>query len=82
MHGLTTRRYSQIVEELEQAYGIRKSTNWCSPSSTRRVSEHFIEASRQRLDKLLARPRGEYAFCAMLIDGTPFGDQQLIRPWW
>ena len=68
MHGLTTRRYSQIVEELEQAYGIRKST----------ISEHFIEASRQRLDKLLARPLGEYAFCAMLIDGTPFGDQQLI----
>lgn len=68
MHGLTTRRYSQIVEELEQACGIRKST----------ISEHFIEASRQRLDKLLARPLGEYAFCAMLIDGTPFGDQQLI----
>ena len=68
MHGLTTRRYSQIVEELEQAYGIRKST----------ISEHFIEASRHRLDKLLARPLGEYAFCAMLIDGTPFGDQQLI----
>ena len=48
MHGLTTRRYSQIVEELEQAYGVRKST----------ISEHFIEASRQRLDKLLARPAG------------------------
>ena len=40
MHGLTTRRYSQIIEELEQAFGIKKST----------ISEHFIEASRQRLD--------------------------------
>ena len=68
MHGLTTRRYSQVIEELEQAYGIKKST----------ISEHFIEASRQRLDKLLARRLGEYALCAMLIDGTPFGDQQLI----
>lgn len=68
MHGLTTRRYSQIIEELEQAYGIKKST----------ISEHFIEASRQRLDKLLARPLNEYAICAMMIDGTPFGDQQLI----
>jgi transposase-like protein len=68
MHGLTTRRYSQIIEELEQAYGIKKST----------ISEHFIEASRQRLDKLLARPLNEYAICAMLIDGTPFGDQHLI----
>ncbi len=45
IHGLTTRRYSQVWEELEQAYGIEKST----------ISEHFIEASRQRLDKLLAR---------------------------
>ena len=68
MHGLTTRRYSQVVEELEQAYGIKKST----------ISEHFIEASRQRLDRLLARRLNEHAFCAMLIDGTPFGDQQLI----
>lgn len=68
MHGLTTRCYSQVIEELEQAYGIKKST----------ISEHFIEASRERLDKLLARRLNEYALCAMLIDGTPFGDQQLI----
>ena len=68
MHGLTTRRYSQVIDELEQAYGIKKST----------ISDHFIEASRQRLDKLLARPLHEYALCAMLIDGTIFGDQSLI----
>lgn len=68
MHGLTTRRYSQVIEELEQAYGIKKST----------ISDHFIEASRQRLDQLLARRLNDYPLCAMLIDGTPFGDQQLI----
>jgi len=68
MHGLTTRRYSHIIEELEQAYGIKKST----------ISEHFVEASRQRLNKLLARPLDQYALCGMLIDGTAFGDQQLI----
>jgi putative transposase len=68
MHGLTTRRYSKVIEELEQAYGIQKST----------ISEHFIQASRQRLDQLLARRLNQYALCAMMIDGTPFGDQQLI----
>ena len=68
MHGLTTRRYSEVVQELEQAYGIRKST----------ISEHFIRASRERLDKLLARPLGKDALCAMMIDGTYFGGQQLI----
>ena len=45
MHGLTTRRYGEMVRELEQAYGIEKSA----------VSEHFIEASRRRLEKLQAK---------------------------
>jgi hypothetical protein len=60
MHGLTTRRYSDVTREIEQAYGIEKST----------VSEHFIEASRQRLQKLETRPLSEYCICALLIDGT------------
>lgn len=68
MHGLTTRRYSEVVRELELAYGIEKST----------VSEHFIQASRGRLQKLQARQLGEYAFCAMMIDGTCFEDQQVV----
>ena len=68
MHGLTTRRYSEVVKELEQAYGIEKSA----------VSEYFIEASRGRLQRLQSRPLGEYAFCAMMIDGTYFRDQQVI----
>jgi putative transposase len=68
MHGLTSRRYSQVVRELQQAYGIEKST----------VSEHFIEASRGRLQKLQARHLGEHALCAMMIDGTCFHDQQVL----
>ncbi len=68
MHGLTTRRYSDIVRELEEAYGIEKST----------VSEHFIQASRQRLQQLQQRPLDQHAICAMLIDGTCFEDQQLV----
>ena len=57
-----------MIKELEAAYGIKKST----------ISEHFIEASRQRLDKLLARPLRDHALCAMMIDGTHFHGQQLI----
>jgi putative transposase len=68
MHGITTRRYSAVIQELEQAYGIQKST----------ISEHFIEVSRQRLEQLLSRPLGEHPFCAMMIDGTCFAEQQLI----
>jgi transposase-like protein len=68
MHGLTMRRYSEVVRELEQAYGIEKTA----------VSDHFIEASRLRVEQLMRRPLGDHAFCALLIDGTPFADQQLI----
>jgi len=68
MHGLTTRRYSDIVRELEESYGIEKST----------VSEHFIQASRQRLQQLQQRPLDQHAICAMLIDGTCFEKQQLV----
>jgi transposase-like protein len=68
MHGLTTRRYGEVVRELEQAYGIEKST----------VSEHFIEASRRHLEKLLERGLSEDAFCAMMIDGTCFEDQNVV----
>ncbi len=68
MHGLTTRRYGEVVRELEKAYGIEKST----------VSEYFIEASRRHLQKLQERSLGEDAFCAMMIDGTCFEDQNVV----
>jgi transposase-like protein len=68
MHGLTTRRYSAIVRELQEAYGIEKST----------ISEHFIEASRGRLQKLETRPLSRHQFCALLLDGTCFNQQQII----
>jgi transposase-like protein len=68
MHGLTTRRYREVIREIEQAYGIEKST----------VSEHFIEASRRRLDQLAGRSLAGQVFCAMMIDGTYFARQELI----
>lgn len=68
MHGLTTRRYSEVIREIEQAYGIEKST----------VSEHFIGASRVRLESLTSRSLAEHAFCAIVIDGTWFASQDLI----
>jgi transposase-like protein len=68
VHGLTMRRYSEVVREMEQAYGIEKST----------VSEHFIEASRRRLEQWLGRPLGEHGLCALMMDGTCFEDQQVM----
>jgi transposase-like protein len=68
MHGLSTRGYSEVLREIEQAYGIEKTT----------VSEHFIDASRRRLEKLAGRALADHAFCAMLIDGTFFAGQEVL----
>jgi len=68
MRGVSTRNYGAVVQEFQQAYGIEKSA----------VSENFIEASRGKLRELLERPLGELRLCAVLIDGTPFRDRQMI----
>lgn len=68
MRGLSTRNYGAVVKQFSTAYGIEKST----------VSENFIEASREKVKQLMERPLGELRLCAVLIDGTPFKDRQMI----
>jgi transposase-like protein len=68
MRGLSTRNYGAVVKQFQQAYGIEKSA----------VSENFIEASREKVKQLMERPLGELRLCAILIDGTPFKDRQMI----
>jgi transposase-like protein len=66
--GLSTRNYGAVVKEFSAAYGIEKSA----------VSDNFIEASREKVKQLMERPLGELRLCAVLIDGTPFKDRQMI----
>ena len=68
MLGLSTRKYGQAVRQFTEAYGLEKSA----------VSEHFIEASRQKLKQLLERRLDKMRFCALLIDATPFEGQQMV----
>jgi len=68
MRGLSTRNYSAVVKDFQDAYGIEKSA----------VSEHFIEASREKVKQMMERPLGELPLCAVGIDGTPFKDRQMI----
>jgi transposase-like protein len=68
MRGLSTRNYGAVVKDFSTAYGIEKSA----------VSENFIEASREKVKQLMERPLGELRLCAVLIDGTPFKDRQMI----
>src|SRR5438093_7866136 len=66
MRGLSTSNYGAVVKDFHDAYGIDKSA----------VSENFIEASRGKVKELMERPLGE--LCAVLIDGAPFKDRQMI----
>src|ERR1700704_5152593 len=68
MRGLSTRNYGAVVKDFHIAYGIEKSA----------VSENFIEVSREKVKQLMERPLGELRLCAVLIDGTPFKDRQMI----
>jgi transposase-like protein len=68
MRGLSTRNYGAVVKDFQDAYGIEKSA----------VSENFIEASREKVKELMERPLGDLRLCAVLIDGTPFKDRQMI----
>jgi putative transposase len=68
MRGLSTRNYGAVVKDFHDAYGVEKSA----------VSENFIEASREKVKQLMERPLGDLRLCAVLIDGTPFKDRQMI----
>ena len=68
MRGLSTRNYGAVVKDFHHAYGVEKSA----------VSDNFIASSREKLQELMERPLGELRLCAVLIDGTPFRDRQMI----
>jgi transposase-like protein len=68
MLGLSTRKYGQAVREFTEAYGLEKSA----------VSEHFIEASRTKLQEMMERRLDKVRLCALLIDATPFAGQQMV----
>jgi transposase-like protein len=68
MLGLSTRTYGQAVREFTEAYGLEKSA----------ISEHFIEASREKLKAMMERRLDKLRLCALLIDATPFAGQQMV----
>jgi putative transposase len=68
MLGLSTRKYGEAVRQFREAYGLEKSA----------ISEHFIEASREKLKDMMERRLDKTRLCALLIDATPFAGQQMV----
>lgn len=56
------------MREFSEAYGLEKSA----------ISEHFIEASRAKLQEMMERRLDKLKLCALLIDATPFAGQQMV----
>lgn len=70
MRQVSTRKYSELLQQFAETYGVKKSA----------ISDHFIACSRQKLQQLLERPLGKLSLCALLIDGTIFKAEHLIVP--
>jgi transposase-like protein len=68
MLGLSTRQYGDAVRQFVEAYGLEKSA----------ISEHFIAASRAKLQQMMERRLEKIKLCALLIDATPFAGQQMV----
>lgn len=68
MRGLSTRHYKEVLQQFADAYGLEKST----------ISEHFIEASRKKLQELMTRSLAHLQICALIVDGTIFKGQHLV----
>jgi hypothetical protein len=68
MHGLTMRTYKEVVQQFSEAYGLEKSA----------TSEHFVEASRLKLEQLSKRSLAHIPLAVMVIDGTIFKGECLV----
>lgn len=68
MLGLTMRSYKEVVQQFADAYGLEKST----------TCEHFVAASRKKLQELMERSLADLSIAVMVIDGTIFKGQSLV----
>jgi transposase-like protein len=68
MHGLTMRSYKEVVQQFADAYGLEKST----------TSDHFIEASRRKLEQLMKRSLADIPLAVLIVDGTIFQGEHMI----
>lgn len=68
MHGLTMRSYKEVVQQFADAYGLEKST----------TSDHFIEASRRKLEQLMKRSLANVQLAVIIIDATIFQGEHMI----
>ena len=68
LHGLSTRDYGEVVDYLQEGFGLSKSS----------VSRKFIRASEEKLKEFESRDISQHRLIAIFIDGKYLARQQMI----
>jgi transposase-like protein len=68
LHGLSTRDYKEVVDYLQEGFGLSKSS----------VSRKFIRASEEKLKEFESRNISQHRLIAIFIDGKYLARQQMI----
>ena len=68
INGIATRKYEKVVEQVPEAFGLKKST----------VSKKFIRASAKNLKKVLEKRLDNEDIVAIFMDGKTFSRNELI----
>lgn len=68
MHGVSTRRYSEVIGEMAETVGVSKSS----------ISREFLEASAASLEELTNRRLDNLDLLVIYLDGVQFGGHYVI----
>lgn len=68
MHGVSTRRYAEVIGEMAETVGVSKSS----------ISREFLEASAASLEELTNRRLEDLDLLVIYLDGVQFGGHHVI----
>ena len=68
MRGLTMRGYGPAMKERDRVFGLSKSS----------ISDRFVLASSEQVDKLLKRDLSKLTLCALMIDGVEYRSEHFV----
>ncbi len=67
-HGVSTRDYDPLLEEISGGTGVKKSS----------VSRAFVNSSKKALDEISSKDLSKHEFVSVMIDGVGFGDRTVV----
>lgn len=68
MRGLTMRGYDPAIRERDRVFGLSKSS----------ISDRFVLASTEQVNKLLKRDLSKLNLCALMVDGVEYHSEHFV----